>query len=108
MHSVIHHITSQHYSSIYAEEYAQQLSTALNSSESLGSFLDNASLQTENYPTSTKLGKQLYQVARLISARDARKAERDFFYVELGGFDTHNDGNTKLSSKFAEMNNALR
>lgn len=34
---------------------------------------------------------QMQQVAGVIASREAFEAERDVFYVELGGFDTHAD-----------------
>ena len=47
------------------------------------------------------------QVARLISSRDALKSERDIFFVDIGGFDTHSDGKEVLESKMVEINDAL-
>lgn len=40
------------------------------------------------FPTSG-LGRQLRQVARLIKNRDALNINRQIFYVQIGGFDTH-------------------
>jgi len=60
------------------------------------------------YEASTTLAMQLKQVARLIAAREGRKAERDFFFVSLGGFDTHSSVATVLAEKFKEVNDALR
>lgn len=43
----------------------------------------------------------------MIATRADRKAERDFYYVSLGGFDTHNDVDELLNEKFAEVNGAI-
>ncbi len=40
------------------------------------------------FPTSS-LGRQLRQVARLIKNRDGLNINRQIFYVQIGGFDTH-------------------
>merc|ERR1711879_471924 len=40
--------------------------------------------------------------------RAERKVERDFFYVEMGGFDTHSDVDDVLNSKFTQIDDALR
>jgi len=53
------------------------------------------------------MGKQFHQVARLMSTRQQRKAERDFFFVQLGGFDTHSDVVETLNTKFQEVDQAL-
>lgn len=39
----------------------------------------------------TKISDQLYQVAKIIRTHTLRKAERDLFFVELGGWDHHSD-----------------
>ena len=55
----------------------------------------------------TYFGRQLETVAKLISTREDRGADKDFFYVELGGFDTHSDVEERLSERFMEANAAL-
>jgi len=47
-------------------------------------------------------------VARLIKGRSLRLAERDLFFVQLGGFDTHSGQTDRLSESFAEIDGALR
>lgn len=107
MRTVIGNITGVQHGNVYCEEYAKQFSEAIESTERLGSFLDNVNLQTE-FTADDSLAKQLRQVARLIATRDERKAERDFFFVELGGFDSHSNGAEVLGEKFQSIDNALR
>merc|ERR1719230_1588892 len=104
---VISNITSQVHGNVYCQEYMDALEAGIDSSESLGKFLEDVKLETR-YKTDTTLSKQLYQVARLIATRHERKAERDFFFVELGGFDTHKDIQTQLPDRFEMIDNALR
>merc|ERR1712232_17218 len=106
--TVIGNITSSQYTNIYAEEYAHQMKEGLESSERLANVLDNVQLNSSSYATETGLAKQFHQVARLIAAREERKAERDFFFVSLGGFDSHSEVMEALEIKFEEINNALR
>ena len=54
-----------------------------------------------------KLGQQLDIVYRLIAINEARSVNRDFFAVELNGFDTHFELLTGLSGKFDVINPAL-
>merc|ERR1712017_22183 len=98
--------TSQKYGNVYAEEYAKQLKVSMASSEDLGGYLDQVTLTT-NYKAETKLQQQFHQVARLIKARDLRKAERDVFVVRIGGFDAHSNAAETLQEKFTDINNAL-
>jgi uncharacterized protein (DUF1501 family) len=104
---VVENITSQKYKNLYSEEYNLQFAEAIQSSETLGAYLDNVTLKTDYTPT-TGLAMQLHQVARLIAARDARKAERDFFFVSIGGFDTHANIADTVYAKFEEIDGALR
>merc|ERR1712193_270808 len=99
-------ITSQKYGNVYAEEYAKQLNEAMTSSEDLGAYLDQVTLTT-NYKAETKLQQQFHQVARLMKARDLRKAERDLFVVRIGGFDAHSNAAEALQEKFTDINSAL-
>ncbi|CAE7236573.1 rbcL, partial [Symbiodinium pilosum] len=46
-------------------------------------------------------------VAKLIASRKVRKVERDFFYVEVRGFDTHNDIRPVMEELFDNLNFAL-
>jgi cullin-associated NEDD8-dissociated protein 1 len=105
---VIGNITSQKHGNAYCEEYARQLGEAVESSETLGALLDGAALAT-NYPVKdTSISKQLHQVARIIATREDRMAERDLFYVSLGGFDSHSDVIEILEELFKEIDDALR
>jgi len=102
----ISNITSQRHGNVYCEEYAQTFAEAIESSENLGTVLDDVTLNT-NYVANTPLSKQLHQVAKLIATRGARKAERDFFFVQLGGFDHHSGLLEKTTEKFTEIDQAL-
>ena len=65
-------------------------------------------LQSPLWSTGTNdLLEQFSQVARVISARDTLQAERQMFYLELGGFDTHSDVGGVLEENFAEIDAAL-
>jgi len=104
---VIDNITSVQHGNIYAEEYVRKFSAAINFNEELGKQLKTAKLKT-SYPTNeVSLSRQLKQVARLIAARGERGAERDVFYVEIGGWDTHASVSQELNNRFGELNAAL-
>jgi len=101
-------ITSQQYGGVFCEEYAKLFQEAVDSSEHLGTLLDKVKLKTESsWKPSTDLSSQLYQVARLIQSRVKRSAERDFFFVQIGGFDTHKVMKDTLDILFADMNDSI-
>ncbi len=53
------------------------------------------------------LGSQLYQVAKLIAANATVGGNRQIFFAQLGGFDTHGDQLTEQSSLLRTLGDAL-
>jgi cullin-associated NEDD8-dissociated protein 1 len=104
--AIVGNITKLKYNNKFSSEYSQKLADAIASSERLGSFLKEVELTT-SYETGSGLANQLQQVSRLIATRTQRRAERDLFYVSLGGFDTHSNIMDTLEEKFQEVNHAL-
>ena len=98
--------------SVFAETYGSLLERAFQESEGIGSILDDANI-TKPYKDAnngdSKLCQQLMQVAKLIDLRTHHqvRSERDAFYVQLGGFDTHSDVNDVLNSKLEELNQCV-
>lgn len=105
MKSAVENITLQHYKNVYSEEYARQLGAVIRTSERLREKLGRATVVTD-YQTPSGLDRQLREVARVISTKDLRQAERDFFYVRIGGWDTHRVGD--MGPSFATVDNAMR
>ena len=98
--------------SVYAETYANLLERAFEESEGLGSILDSANISQAYMDASdgeSKLCEQFMWVAKLVDLRthELLRSERDTFYVELGGFDTHSDVEAILNAKLEEVNKCL-
>jgi uncharacterized protein (DUF1501 family) len=56
----------------------------------------------------TGIGRQLKQVARLIKDRFDLNINRQIFYVQIGGFDTHTNQITGQNNLFGQFSQALR
>lgn len=111
--NVIGNITSRKHNNVYCDEYNRQFANAVESTAALGDHLDKVTLQTSfngavGANGDTFLTKQLKQVARLIATRDDRKAERDFFFVRLNGFDLHSNANEGLGELFTDLDDSLK
>jgi hypothetical protein len=61
--------------------------------------------ETEDW-TFLSLLRQFQAVSKLIATSQTRQIEREFFYVELGGIDTHNEFE-KLDELFAFIDDSL-
>lgn len=72
----------------------------------------NAALQTSQEVTvafpATSLGRQLKQVARLIKKRTDLSINRQVFFVQIGGFDTHNGQITTQGNQLADVSQSMR
>ena len=55
----------------------------------------------------TDIGKQLRTIAKIISIRGVLGANRQVFYAEKGGFDTHNDQSGNLPRRHREIAEAV-
>jgi uncharacterized protein (DUF1501 family) len=95
--------------SVFADEWNGALDYALERSEVLTHL--NVTLRHEEGWSAGAGGslteRAFKEVARLVAARGQLGAERDAFYVQLGGFDTHNVGDYAVQRKFAEIDGAL-
>lgn len=62
---------------------------------------------TTTFPN-TGIGNQLKQVARLIKKRTDLNVNRQIFYCQIGGFDTHNDEIVNQGNLLAQYSQATR
>ena len=72
----------------------------------------NTALQTSNevviaFPT-TNIGQQLKQIARLIKTRTSLGVNRQIFFAQIGGFDTHNLQVNTHATLLGQLSQAMR
>jgi len=98
----------------FAEVIGQRLTSSIESAQYMGQLLDSVQLSTTfpnadaTYATTNTLSQSLEQVAKVIQTRVTRQAERDVFYVEIGGWDTHNEVNNALLRNYHLVDQALQ
>jgi uncharacterized protein (DUF1501 family) len=73
---------------VFERAYASAVNSSIANYQAIGAALNSAGPVATAFP-STRLGRQLQMVARLIKARTALNMRRQIFFVSLGGFDTH-------------------
>lgn len=76
---------------------------AITANEALQSYRE----VTATFPN-TQIGMQLKQAARLIKKRGDLAINRQIFFVQLGGFDTHNSQLADHANRLAELSQAMR
>ncbi len=84
----------------YVEAASEITDQAMQANAALSTFQET----TVAFPNTT-LGRQLRQVARVIKKRTDLSINRQIFYCQIGGFDTHNNqlvGQANLLSQFGQ------
>ena len=79
---------------------------ALADSKALASALANGPALSTVFPNSD-LGRQLKQVAQIIQARTTLGTQRQIFFVQIGGFDTHSDQLNAQNGLYTAMSQAM-
>jgi uncharacterized protein (DUF1501 family) len=88
----------------------QAAQNSLNTSLQVAKLVDdavNSSGQIQTQFPNTGLGQQLAQVAQLIQARTALGVQRQIFFCNQGGYDTHSDELPQQAALFTELAGAM-
>lgn len=91
-------------------ELVRSASHIMNQAQTASTALSSFQEVTVSFPN-TDLGRQLKQVARIIKKRTDLNINRQVFFVELGGFDTHqNQTNAQIGQPalFSQLSQAMR
>eukprot|EP01013_Petalomonas_cantuscygni_P025363 TRINITY_DN472_c1_g1_i8.p1 TRINITY_DN472_c1_g1~~TRINITY_DN472_c1_g1_i8.p1 ORF type:complete len:2177 (+),score=570.77 TRINITY_DN472_c1_g1_i8:136-6531(+) len=99
-------ISQNESASVFAETTNNIIDFTLANTGALQTALSSSNISSSSFP-SDSLGQQLLQVSRLIKARDLLQAERNVFYVSIGGFDMHSEVVNALTAKFDLIDAAI-
>lgn len=80
---------SQNYEDIFRNSYNGVLKRSVESNEIFNTAVEDVILNTQF--SNTRLSNNLQMVARSIASRDQLGAKRQIFYVDIGGFDNHDE-----------------
>jgi uncharacterized protein (DUF1501 family) len=90
----------------FENEFSDVKKRAIANNRVISQALTSTQPLTTVFPD-THLGKQLKMIARLISARNNLTLQRQVFFCELGGFDTHNEQVTTQPNLLQELSQAV-
>ena len=93
-------LTSSESSSIFAETYGTILERSVESAEDLKRALDSDVAQLSTAFATDTVSKQLKQVANVIAARSLLGNEREVFFINYGGWDSHFSNDDKVYEKW--------
>ena len=101
--AAFHQLRTQDLTNNYVREASHITDQAIAANSALATFQE----VTVTFPA-TGIGNQLKQVARLIKKRGGLNINRQIFYVQIGGFDTHNGQVNTQSSLLSQFSQAVR
>ena len=88
----------------YVEAASHVTDLAMNANAALQVTQETTTLPFPN----TSIGRQLRQVARLIKERNDLNVNRQIFYVQIGGFDTHTNEIPGQQNLYSQLSQAMR
>jgi uncharacterized protein (DUF1501 family) len=105
-------LLAQTYPDPLSRNYQATLKNSLDWDQTLSAALKSATDVSANFPASgtNSVADAMQEIARIISVRSTLGAQRQIFFVSLGGFDTHDgqlDTNSGQPALFATISEAL-
>jgi uncharacterized protein (DUF1501 family) len=100
----------KNYNNAFRKQIADTQKRTLELVESVGGILKTTPQLTTVFPEDNGYGlaSQLKTVANMIAARDALGMSRQIFFVEMGGFDTHDNQNRDQPLLFNTLSQSLK
>lgn len=95
------------YQDIYKNTYKNTVKASNDANLEFQSAVDGISEFVTTIPEDNNLAEQLRMVAKTIAARDTLGFSRQIFFVEIGGFDNHDELLINHGSNLKELNDAL-
>ncbi len=89
-------------------EYIKAASNVTDLAMQANAALANGQDTTVTPVPNSGIARQLRQVARLIKSRDTLNINRQVFYVQIGGFDTHANQVVNQANLFGQFSQAMR
>ena len=91
---------------VLADEAGAITSDGIDDLDTLNAALAKAPTMATAFPT-TSLGRQLQQIASIVSVRETLKRSRQVFFASLGGFDTHSNQLATQQTLLSQVSQAL-
>lgn len=96
-------LRQQDLNAVYVREASEVMDVAMRANDQLATSQDVATM----FPL-TGIGLQLKQVARLIKSQTGLQVNRQIFYVQIGGFDTHTNQPGGHVNLMTQVSQAMR
>jgi len=102
----INSMNNKQYEDVFKDSYKGVLQRSIDSNEFFNEAIENTNSITTQF-SQVKVSRDLKMVAQSIAARNTLGAKRQIFFVEVGGFDTHDDLGNQHALLLQNLDNAL-
>ena len=99
-------IVNKEYNDLFKDSYKGTLKRSIESNEIFNAAIAEVPRLRTQF-SSTKISQDLRMVADTLAARDSLGAKRQIFFVEIGGFDNHDELINNHSSLLSNLDDAL-
>ncbi|MRX28714.1 DUF1501 domain-containing protein [Kangiella sp. HZ709] len=97
------------YSNPFTKEFSDTQKRTMELIEQVGDLTNNLADFTTQLPQDrNRLAESLRMVGRMIAIREQLGMTRQVFYVAMGGFDTHDDQNTRQPALLGQISQAMK
>jgi len=107
MTSDISSMNNKQYEDVFKDSYSGVLKRSIESNEFFNEAIENVGVLNTQFSNNNNLSRDLRMVAQSIAARNTLGAKRQIFFVQMGGFDTHDDTGNVHSDLLSRLDNAL-
>ena len=102
----INSMNNKEYEDVFKDSYKGVLKRSIDSNEFFNDAIENTGVINTQF-SQTNLSQDLRMVAQSIAARETLGAKRQIFFVQMGGFDTHDDLGNQHANLLDRLDNAL-
>ena len=103
----VDNIIELNYSNALEQAYAGVVSNSLSNSVEFDSAINNGTTLNTVFDEEDQLQKQLKMAARIMAARNNLNVSNQTFYIQLGGFDAHDNNLEEHATLLARLDDAL-
>ncbi len=93
-------------SNLFSETWASQLHQGLHDNQMLFDALQDIVLDTP-FSEDIHLQRQFETIAKMIKSKDVRGADRDIYFANMGGYDTHSNLNSEFDVLMTDLDQAM-
>jgi uncharacterized protein (DUF1501 family) len=95
------------YKNVFKNTYRKTIKTAIDGNEMLSAVLDNPPTFNLPFQTNNDFGASLQMIARTIAGRSELNLKRQIFFVDIGGWDMHDELLNAQAEGLTIVDNAL-